>query len=246
MAQSVRGCIVRKSYLVLILSSLCWYVTCYVNNEEVFLNANKLFHEQQFQEALQLYDSLPQHSWAVYYNKACCFFHLDNYVQALVYWQRALKNGGYSYKALIDDYCLRAREKLNVHNACSSWNDSLYCATKKIPLFFWQFLFLMMLYALFFLYLSYPSMSLWRFFSLLIMTLLLLSILIFKHYYAHKQSVIVLEPSALYAGMDSSFSKVIEVPKGSMVSAFSRYKDWAKVYYHGKVGWINLSTIEFI
>ncbi len=236
----------RTKYLFLILSFLCGYMTGYVNNEEVFLNANKLYHEQQFQEALQLYDSLPQQSWAIYYNKACCFFHLGNYVEALIYWQRALKNGGHSQKAFIDCYCLSASEKLNVHNSVIGWQDSLQCATKKIPLFFWQLLFLMMLYVLSFLYLFYPGLSVWKFFSVLSIAVLLLSLLIFKHYYSHKQRVVILEPSALYAGMDTSFSKVIEVPKGLMISACSSHKDWVKVNYQGKVGWINLSMVEFI
>lgn len=236
----------RKRYLVLILTSLFSSIICYINNEEVFLNANKFFHEQQFQEALELYDSLPRHGWAVYCNKACCFFQLGNYVQAMLYWQRALKNGGHSYSAIIEEYCLRASQQLNTQYKGLNWKDSCYFASKKIPLGFWQILFLSMLYALFLCYLLSPKKFTWIIYFLLVSTVLLLGILLFRYQMTDKQRVIVLEPSALYAGTDTSFSKVIDVPRGLILSAIQRHEEWAKVDCQGKVGWINIDTVEFI
>lgn len=230
---------------LLILISFIVVSTGYVNNEEIFLNANKRYHEQQFQDALQLYDSLPQQGWAVYYNKACCFFHEGNFVQAIKYWQKALQSGGHSHKDLIETYCLRAAQHLSIQYEYD-WKNRLYLLTQKIPQFFWQLLFLFLLYTIILLFIGFRRMSSGIMVLLACLIVFTMSIMIFRYYYDHRKLVIVVQPSSIYAGRNSSFSQVNEIPKGALVCASDENKEWLKVCYRGKVGWIESSEIEFI
>lgn len=57
--------------------------------QELFLQANQLYTQKQYQKALELYGQMPAKGPAVWYNMGNCAHQLHDDLHALLYWKRA-------------------------------------------------------------------------------------------------------------------------------------------------------------
>jgi hypothetical protein len=80
--------------------------TCFnlnsVTNQEHFLSGNQLYQQAQFQAALTAYQAINPKNSVVWYNLGNCAYHLEQYLDASLFWKRAqlleLKDFGYVTK----------------------------------------------------------------------------------------------------------------------------------------------------
>ena len=83
----------RKNHIIVFLIMVLAVTTANTqNDEEFFLRGNKFYEQKDYDNALSSYDMMSKKGRAVFYNMGNCYFHKDDYAQALVYWSRA-ENG---------------------------------------------------------------------------------------------------------------------------------------------------------
>ena len=56
---------------------------------ELYHKANKLLKTEQYQDALELYESLTPQGPVTYYNTGIALYHLQQYAQALSVWEKS-------------------------------------------------------------------------------------------------------------------------------------------------------------
>jgi len=90
----------------------------------MLLKANTLYDKKEYAEAVQVYDSIDKKEKlpVVFYNKGNCFFKLGKYVDAIIYWNKALKQCFYSQRAAIIYNISAAYKKLGYTPEKTFWN----------------------------------------------------------------------------------------------------------------------------
>jgi tetratricopeptide (TPR) repeat protein len=58
-------------------------------DEELFLHANVLYEQQEWQHALELYQSIERKGSSVWYNMGNCFYYIKDYPHAHAAWKKA-------------------------------------------------------------------------------------------------------------------------------------------------------------
>jgi len=122
--------------------------------QEVFLQANKLYKEREYEKALEAYASLPNKSTAVWYNTGNGLYHLGNYIEALVAFKRAERDATSMQRQAIEHNIHQVREALDIPPAVVSYAQRLYEFFTRplgiVSLLFLQIMFLLLLYCTFF------------------------------------------------------------------------------------------------
>lgn len=89
---------------MIVILAVFWASLCAaaVEDQELFLQANTLYQQQQYQQAEQQYLALHDKGYAVWFNLGNCAFHRCNYPQAYAYWLRAQREAPCSAQAELE------------------------------------------------------------------------------------------------------------------------------------------------
>lgn len=127
-----------------------------ISDQELFLQANELYKQQEYQKALDGYLGIQEQTSDVLYNIGNCYFKLKRYGKALLLWRKAEMRWSFFNRAeLVGNINLAQKKLYQMHNSGKNMpqNKKSYAAIKHhvliymrtIPLFFFQLLFLVML-----------------------------------------------------------------------------------------------------
>ncbi len=215
---------------------------------ELFGRAGTEYSAGNFQEALEIYQSVKEKGPGVWCNMGNCLYALKRYPHAIAAFQRA-QRGAHSVLFETLNQNIQA-----AYTQLGKSNDQLITVA-----FFWRwaYLFSPFLLQLFFLLCWYAC---WFFvikrrtytFSGIILTVLLCMLMLvgsflLVHYYdyLYKKGVVV-EQVRLCAGPDAQYDVIEEVPLLEAVHIRDTQKGWHKVTTKNQSGWVPVESIEMV
>lgn len=241
-----------KNYIRLFFMCLCIVSTVSMpNNEEFFLQGNKYFEEKDYEKAFVAYSMIDKKGAAVLYNMGNCLFHLDDYVQALVYWLRAEKYAsGEQYNNILRNKGL-AFLKLGKQKKQCWWQQNTNFIVTQLP--FFSYLFLQLLFLLcWWIFLWELHRKKKRLASILFSVLGLCMIIVLTVYnrsYGEKENkggLVVKKDAHIFAGPHKDFQIISSVEYADYVCIKEARIGWYKIEYDCTIGWVEENVIQVI
>ncbi len=237
----------------MILSCLCFFSPAVAapTMQELFLRANYLYEQGQFQQALDTYTSLSHKGSATWYNMGLCWYRLGNDAHALACWRHAQVDASFKELRMID-YALNAMQQKQGFDLPAglffSAGRFLYLWIKSLPPMPVQLLFILGLCLLFF-------CQKWWYYgkhgkSVLVGATCLVLIGI-GHFYIQYQDQpgsqgVVIAQSCVYSGPDIQFHKQGTFDQATEVVIQKAAGNWYKVAQNGVIGWISADAIVVV
>lgn len=208
--------------------------------QELFLQANQCYEKKEYQRAIDLYNKIPNKSAAIWYNLGNCEYKNGNNLQALLYWKRAHKMANSQIRKNSIFNSAIASKKLGIPESTT--------LAYNVPVLPLQILF----FCAFSVFLVI-NRKLWhakRFGLLLLIALFVITsgALTFASYKAHtaEHALIMHDESAIFAGPDSQYHEITQLPPASNVVIKEKKDGWSKISWCGQTGWIENRNIELI
>lgn len=229
------------SGVLLIVSNVC------VAGQEIFLTANQHYEKQEYQQALDLYESIARKGRAVWYNMGNCNYKLDHLTDARVCWRRS-QNCATSLESEDIAYNIDVVQNRigTMRQSCST--DSLRSYAKTWSMLGLQLLFLVLWIQFFLLgalYRTYGRAIILS--SLLCGTAFTGTLIRFKYKALRARTAVVADSSlTLFAGPHSGFHNVGSVPQAAEVCLLDERDDWCKICYNGTVGWATRTALSVV
>jgi len=226
------------------------------NFQENFLKANQFYKEGKFEEALKLYEKIPNPAPQVNYNLGNCAYKLDKHGYALLYWKRAEKDWGlFDRTELLDNISLLKRTLIKTDKPRSeifrffgklkSYSVSLI---RSAPLFMIQILFLL-LWLFLFLYLRYLYKRGKKVLIAILFCLIALlgTILVIRYSLDYRNfGVVVSKRATLLSGPGNNFQELGILPEASEVVIQKTSDGFLKIKVNKQIGWTSKKDVEEI
>jgi len=122
---------------------------CAITNQELFLRANKEFHDGNYAHALKDYEAVTHKASAVLYNMGICFYKSGQLSQALACFKHAQRIATRATIQAIMENSDRVARRMQVYQAPSSIariDGCIRSQTAGTSLLQWQVIFLFLLY----------------------------------------------------------------------------------------------------
>lgn len=88
-----------------------------LDSQEIFVQANSLYKAGKFEQAIDLYKSIPDKSAYAYYNLGNSAYQLEKYGFAMLYWRKAEKLWGFFNRDELIDNITLLQEKIRILNS---------------------------------------------------------------------------------------------------------------------------------
>jgi tetratricopeptide (TPR) repeat protein len=221
------------------------------SDEEFFLRGNNYYQKKEYEDSLKSYSMINNKGRAVLYNMGNCFFHKDDYAQALIYWSRAAKGATPSeYKSIIrnKEYVLKKMGKSRELSFFQKIEQFFSVCTLYVSLLFLQIFFL--LCWLIFLFLRrkkstrYSILFLWSLALLMVVTAMMMGIS-YKHSSAHK-AIVVKKDAFITAAPHKGLYAIAPLAYAEEVTVKETREGWHKIGYAGIIGWVEAEVIGII
>lgn len=228
------------------------YFVCCGNStmQELFIKANKVYEQKKYDEAIKLYDSIDNKGPATWYNMGNCAFKLSKYVDAIIYWRKALKQCSQKKQADIIYNLSLAYKKLGYEPTIIFWSrvsEYLYQLSSVFSLLWLQILFLLFWFIFFITWFWLKRFRVVTFIFLLCCITILGSFVFVRYRFLQYPLGIVKEPAVqLFSGPDNKYHKIGEVGAAQPVRVKTKYGGWCKVKVNGLIGWIASDKVEII
>ncbi|MBU1007827.1 tetratricopeptide repeat protein [Candidatus Dependentiae bacterium] len=216
------------------------------SHQDQFEHANTLYKKGLFDEAMKLYEQIPNKSARVNYNLGNCAYKLEKYGWALLYWRRAERTWGFfNRNELIENISL-LKKKLNLTSEqgppiIKKIKQLVLSWTYAIPLLVLQLLFLLLWFFLFgyirFLYKKRKNGAILLLFALIALFGILLTLRYSLE--ARRDAIVVSQQSSLLSGPGETFQTLIQLDPASEVIIKKETTGYYKIKAQQKVGWID-------
>jgi tetratricopeptide (TPR) repeat protein len=231
------------------------------SSEEVMANANKLYADKQYAEAIRAYEQLITAGFtseALHYNLANAYYRNQELGKAILHYEKARQIDPSDEDILHNLQVARSRQQDQIEDLpaffLAQWWKSL---RSRLSTGGWTVLALLMLWgsaAGFLLWLlgkerQQRKRGFWWGFGLLIACILPFTLAISRHYYdQHSREAILLTRQAdLHYAPDTDSEVVLTIHEGLKVDLQDRISDWYKVRLpNGEVGWLPVGAVEEI
>lgn len=245
---------------ILFFSIFSSYLLCQ-NNEDIFNQANCLYKKGQFEEALTLYQKIPNKSGYVHYNLGNCAYKLKKFGYALLYWKRAEKDWNFFNRdELLDNIDLLKKELEKQQNKIKKKKIlPFFVLLKKIkslslswirsmPLIVLQILFLILwLFLFFYLKFLYKTRKKLLIIGLFSSIAICGIILVIRYSFeSRKYGIIINKKAELLSGPSNTFQTLIKLQEATEVTIQKESDGFFKIKVNKQSGWINKKCIEKI
>ena len=212
--------------------------------DELYHKANKLLKTEQYQDALELYESLTPQGPVTYYNTGIALYHLQQYAQALSVWEKSEQHASAKLLKKIQYNKNKAYKKLGLEYK-EDWRSFFMMLQSYCSLLILQILFLVTWFGFFGTgYIRFTYNKRVRLFLLLI-SLLCGLLLAIKYWVYESQWAIVITPQTkMFAGPNKEFDTLAELKEGERVKVVQKEDSWYKIKYHKAYGWIESDTVN--
>ena len=236
----------KNTCLFLFLITMHSLLTAH-NNQEIFLQANQAYEQNNSKEAFKLYSSITQKGLAVWYNMGNCCYKLENPVDALVHWRRAQLQHQPELVYAAEHNIQMLAHKVGITTSKSlitRLNDGLKKISMYGSLLVWQLGFLIVWMLLFSL-IGFKRRFI--FFSINGLCVVMLATLLgLKYSDTHKQYGIMNTETSVYIGPGEHFSVQSKLQKMQEVIVTKKVDTWHNVSHAGGRGWIPANKISLI
>ncbi len=223
-----------------------------ITDQERFLQANKLYEQGNFDEAIDLYNGINPKGCATWYNLGNAHYRIGKYAKALVCWERSRNNATHSQLLAVEKNMQRARENLSVIEVPEHTILNMVAMfLRTIPLIY-LYMFTALLIVVLGLICNKVMSTLWCMCYKIIISIVLcvtMSVSIFvTSYYAYGQKVayVMQDAMPIYAGPDARYHLVVHGKNGDKVIVLAEQNGWFKIKHNTIIGWVELNTIEII
>lgn len=246
-------------YLVVIFLSVVWSVSA--QNSEVFKQANDLYNEGEFANAIDLYQQIVdsgEHSAELYYNLANAHYKMNHIAPSIFYYEKALQlkprdkeirnNASFARNMTIDDI----QEVPEVgfarlyNNVVNIMGYNAWAITAIVGVFVFVILFLLYRFA---------SMSSQKRVAFIISTFSLVIaffalFMAFQSLYLEKQdnpAIVFVQESRVKAEPNLRSEETFRLHEGTKVQVLDTLKNWKKIEIaDGTTGWISSEDIKLL
>jgi tetratricopeptide (TPR) repeat protein len=248
--------------------TLCtlFFVSVYAQEQEkkiyvdFFEQANALYKQNKYEEALTIYKKISNAGAVVYYNMGNCAYKLNNYGYALAYWRRAERNWdlrrGFelldNIKLLKNKVSALKKESEEKHKndvilqEVKNFKLTLDFLINSIPLILFQIVFLIAWIMSFIFIRNLFKAKRKAVIVMLFTTIAIFGlILVIKYNFEIKQhGVVVSKNASLLSGPGQNYQVLSFVNEASEVIIEKSVDDFFKVKIDGQTGWISQSSVE--
>jgi hypothetical protein len=233
---------------VVITFFLLWSGNGYCQQaQEPFLLGNKAYEKTEFDQALHHYQAIKKKGPAVWYNMGNCYFHTNDFVRAIICWQRSLH--GATAALYKDAQCNCAYTYQQLKMAIEpAFFDKIVNQAYAIPTLLIQILFLLSWFFLWFVMTRRSKvLSVQIMIGITILCIVYLGYITWHRYQQQWQEYgIVTHETPLYAGPHVHYDTLATVEKAQKLLLIQKRPEWYKVAKDNDVGWIPSNTLEII
>jgi len=259
----------RESFASILMPTVVLLLLLFTNlsamgdNKLIFEQANNLYRECKYEQAMELYSKIQDKNAVVNYNLGNCEYKLNKLGLAHLYWRRAEKNWGiFNRTELLNNLSL-LKEKLNEQENVADGKDAksenvlkslrniklqITSFIRATPLFSLQIVFLSL-----WLFLVISMRNLFRRRKKLLIGTLFTFIAIFglmlisKYNFEYRRSGIVITSDAkLLSGPGENYQVLGFVTQAKEVTIQKKSSDFYKIKINGQIGWISQASVEEI
>ena len=237
----------RKSSIIFCL------VSCLVfagSDEESFLRGNKLYDQHNYDAALASYDMIAHKGRAVLYNMGNCYYHKNNYSQALLYWTRAERGATAAEVGIIAHNKQQMLQKMGKNNDVSRTDRMWYFFYSFLPyfsLFCLQLLFLLCWYLLMFCVYKNGRTKKMLSGGVLVIVMLIASTLgVHCIQKSIETGIVIKKQVACFVGPNKDFHRSCSLDYTDHVVVKEKREGWYKVQYSGNIGWVEADAIQIV
>ncbi|HLJ31209.1 MAG TPA: tetratricopeptide repeat protein [Candidatus Babeliales bacterium] len=243
---------IRKNFIAsLCMSALITMTINARNDEELFLRGNKHYQHKDYDNALASYELIDKKGRAVFYNMGNCYFHKDDYAQALVYWSRAERG------ATAQEYDQIKRNKehvlqiVGIQKEQSWWSIVLHMFHTTLPyvsLIILQIFFLLCWY-LFIFYARRENLSSKKAILSCFSFFIIISGLFLELHYTRQNistGIVIKKEAQLFVGPDKGLQALSPVLYAYDVTIKEKREGWYKIQYADMIGWVQADVVQII
>lgn len=216
---------------------------------ETFLCGNRAYTEKNWETALSFYSSMQQKGPSVWYNMGNCYYKLGDISHAIANWKRASHDATWSELDDIENNVYVARSKLDLSKRESYSVKIWERLAALIPILPAQILFIFLWCAVWLVsYTTVPSRMVKRsmIIVLLCMTVLLGSIVSFKHVRNREHAIVLQNETKILAGPHEGYQVLDVLACADEITVYEKRSGWYKVGGRASQGWIPATKAELI
>lgn len=218
------------------------------HDEELFLQAQHYYTIAQYEQVLATYQAIKHKGRAVFHNMGNTFYYLNNPVEALAHWRRALPGASRTeYDALVKAHALVTGDA----TFASPAPRLLHRAFNPFSLFALQILFLACWYLCFFLLWRYKrTLPIWCILIGSFLGTLISGYGIWLKYteQSYPYAIVRVESTPLFAGPDTNYHHLQTTSLLDELMVTEEIPGWCRVtrYKDGHTGWIQHNDITIV
>lgn len=242
----------RKKYITVVCASVFSMVGMWAGEgHELFLRANNYYAEKDYDSALKTYEMITDKGCSVLYNMGNCYFNMQNYPYALVYWSRAENGANNQEYNRIQHNKQLAFAALGKQKK-EAWYEYIAGAvTSHLPqlsLFFLQ-LFFLICWFLLILGMRKKQTGRKRYLkgivSLCVLTCAVFLGVHYKNNDVHS-AIVVKKDAKIFSGPDKSFHVLSSAAYADCAAVKETRMGWYKIQYADMIGWVESDVIQII
>lgn len=221
------------------------------HTEEIFLQANNAYDQNDLKKASELYASIKNKGEAVWYNLGICYYKQERWVDALHCFLQAERQASWDSFFDIEYALAQVRTKLG-HTQQETMLSGITYSLKKIAssysLFAWQTIFIIVWilmivnFVLFYRKKNYFIVGILLFFALVAGALLMIKYMLLYE----KQAIVNASNVTVLLGPDDQFSTIGSVSLGQEVAILMHEDGWYKVQYNAHRGWLRKDNLTIV
>lgn len=234
---------------------LTWLFCCNVllaHERDLFVKANTAFVQQQWSESVKLYQQIQSKNSFIWQNIGICFFHKQQYAQALLACKRSYI--GINYHQITPILSLEREIYDTLQIRPYSWiQEQIHRLLLIIPITLLKVLFLLILcYFLFGIFnlIWHGSISRCQRKLMIVMTFFscLFGILWYGHcvLFNNDQAIVVKKNVSLYAGPERTFHVIDKISQATLVHVIQTKNGMYQIKQNNINGWVELDSLEMI
>lgn len=217
--------------------------------QEIFLQANQLYDEKQFEAACAAYQSVEPKDSSILYNIGNCYYKLGDHAQAIAHWHQAQKQAQDSLLSYIRSNIEVSQDVAGISHAQRN-STQVFRLMSDISLIWFQLLFLFLLFAFFFFIKNNNHGKKYRMFFAILLLIATVSsgiILVIKYQSLKQRRGIVMKSNvSILAGPDEQYHILASVPQAACVEVIQERDSWCKVRNHTVTGWIVKDSLTVV
>lgn len=238
---------IQIKHIAIFLVCLIFVSRCvYANDMHIFAQANKLYAQKQFAQALALYATIKQKDAATWYNMGNSAYMSADYAQARLFWRRGQRSAT-SWSLLNDSaHNLKNLDRIQGLEKPESSIVFLRRVVSVVPLSTLQILFLLLWIMLI---MAFARVRYVRSLRIpLFACVLAVAMMVTIRYTATSQCVgIVMEKEAtVFAGPDENYHALAQIAQARELVLKDVDEHWCKVAHEQGTGWVKREAITIV